>query len=259
MENVWQGLELESEKYIAEKDKEFIEKFVNNLGNKHGLELGVIPQHFIGDIKNAKLLILSLNPGFDIAYKKFYDSEKRKEYGFNKVLLDNLKMNKSVFFEFDYHPEMKKFNEKYNKEKIEPYWSRLKYLFPDKYKNKIKNILEGKGKAEEGDYFTKNIALVEFFPYHSVSYNDIYDKIPGNDYLPSQKFVFEIIKNRINNKDVTILMTRSRTKWCAAIKELKEYDKAYVLSNPRSASFKTEYIFQINKGKDIQNLLKGNE
>ena len=60
MENVWLDLKSESGKYIAKKDKKFIDKFLNNEGGKHDLELGVIPQHFIGDIKNAKLLILSL-------------------------------------------------------------------------------------------------------------------------------------------------------------------------------------------------------
>ena len=79
MENVWLDLKSESGKYIAKKDKKFIDKFLNNEGGKHDLELGVIPQHFIGDIKNAKLLILSLNPGFDSAYKDFYENEKNMD------------------------------------------------------------------------------------------------------------------------------------------------------------------------------------
>ena len=111
-------------------------------------------------------------------------------------------------------------------------------------------------------FFTKNIALVEFFPYHSKKYNNCYNKLGEDDedqkdYLPSQKFVFELIRKRLKaeNDNVIIIISRSRSKWFEAIKELKNYSNCYILSNPQNPSFESEHIMkcQFDQGEEITN------
>lgn len=86
--------------------------------------------------------------------------------------------------------------------------------------------------------FTQNNALAEFFPYHSISYDDRYNKLVGKDYLPTQKFFFDIIKNHIKHNDVKIILTCSLKRWYEAIPELKNYENCFEVNNPNNPSLK---------------------
>ena len=283
MENVWKELKykkLSSEElvskeevlnkiYYAAKDEDFIFDLLDNEIYKNmdkgrdiekfgsiKLDLRVVPLHYIGDIENAKILILSLNPGIDKEYINFYiDMLEAKtetdEKKYEDVIKDNLNFTKRKFFEFDYHHLQKKV-----------YWSKLKVLFPKKYEEKIKKIRKGIDTTDLDKYFTRNIALVEFFPYHSQKYDrklenliDLYIKKKG-EYLPSQKFVFRLIENRIREKDVTIVIARSKKKWMEAISGLSSYEKCFVCSNYRNPSFKKENLLKANDGDSVFNLIK---
>lgn len=255
MKNIWCSVNKENGVYLAERDKIYLDQFRrsakyrnlidNNTPKDIKLELSVLPLHFIGDIKNSRVLVLSLNPGFNEKYKEFYEKNRAT---YEKTIEDNLTFKNPRFFEFDFY-----------KTEGEGYWKRLKPLFPEKYE-KIKQIGGGANDAALDKYFKENISLVEFFPYHSKSYTDYYDKLGENDakkkdYLPSQKYVFELIKKRINDKndDVSIIISRATKKWFEAIHELKNYPNCYIVSNPQNPSFKSENIMQcqFNKGKEI--------
>ena len=248
MENVWKSITEENGKYFASSDKIFLDKIEDNLKSK--LDLSIIPLHFIGDISKAKVLVLNLNPGINKKNLSFY--KDNEEY--QKKIINNLTFKDPKFFEFDYYTENN-----------EGYWSRLSPLFSDKYSEKIAKNKISKDTKDLDIFFTKNIALVEFFPYHSKKYNNCYDMLGKSkegkkDYLPSQKFVFELIKERLNNSadDVIIIISRSRSKWFEAIKELKNYSNCYILSNPQNPSFKKENIMkcQFNKGHEILEKIK---
>ena len=110
------------------------------------------------------------------------------------------------------------------------------------------------------EFFTKTVALIEFFPYHSQNFSelgDIFDKTVKEmkGYLPSQQFVFNIIKERVQNGDVVIVFSRSIGRWMEAIPELKVYDKVYQSSNPRNPTFKPENILKRNMGKDLLDII----
>ena len=119
----------------------------------------------------------------------------------------------------------------------------------------------GKDTKDLDIFFTKNIALVEFFPYHSKKFSGIKDIYKSTvkemkEYLPSQQFVFNIIRERIENKDVIILFSRAATEWIEAIPNIKLYNKAYKCSNPLNPSFKLNNILKLNMGEEIHEEIK---
>ena len=65
------------------------------------LKLDVYPQHFVGDIENASILILSLNPGYNDEYKELYD----KNIDYQNTIKNNLELSNSRFHAFDLSTE----------------------------------------------------------------------------------------------------------------------------------------------------------
>ena len=105
-----------------------------------------------------------------------------------------------------------------------------------------------KNYKEHIDWFTKHIALAEFFPYHSVNYNQaITNIVEKNGYLPTQRFLFNLIKERIADESkppVTILIARGYAEWTNAIPELKTYEKCYRSTSGRAASVRAKCLLK---------------
>ena len=211
---------------------------VNDDANKE-LRLNVYPQHFVGDIDNARIIILSLNPGYSTEY---YDAYKNKtEY--EQTIKENLEMENPFFHAFELANDSDL-----------GYWG-----------NKMKCWVEGYDKKDNEEIIeslkkiTEKIALAEFFPYHSISYNGMYDKLgkgtsPNSnrkikDYLPTQKFLFEKIKKRIADKNdkVIIILTRSFAKWYEAIEGLRDYKHCYEVNNTRNFSLNPAQIYKVHR------------
>ena len=263
MENPW--IDTTSEIYNGEKiivataDLKYIKKLLNSkkyppvdkvdddaneetkkaAKEKYKLRLNVYPQHFVGDIDNAEIIILSLNPGYSTEY---YDAYKNKtEY--KQTIKENLEMERPFFHAFELANESDL-----------GYWGNKMKCWVEDYDEKDnKTIIESLKKI------TENIALAEFFPYHSISYNDMYDKLgkgtsPNSnrkikDYLPTQKFLFEKIKKRIDDKDdkVIIILTRSFAKWYEAIEGLRDYKHCYEVNNTRNFSLNPAQIYKVHR------------
>lgn len=206
---------------------------------KYKLRLNVYPQHFVGDIDNARIIILSLNPGYSTEY---YDAYKNKtEY--EQTIKENLEMENPFFHAFELANDSDL-----------GYWG-----------NKMKCWVEGYDKKDNEEIIeslkkiTEKIALAEFFPYHSISYNGMYDKLgkgtsPNSnrkikDYLPTQKFLFEKIKKRIADKNdkVIIILTRSFAKWYEAIEGLRDYKHCYEVNNTRNFSLNPAQIYKVHR------------
>ena len=219
---------------------------------KYKLQLNVYPQHFVGDIDNAKIIILSLNPGYSPEYYNAYKNSTNKDgTNYEQTIKKNLEMERPFFHAFELANESDL-----------GYWgNKMKCWVEDhdekdyekdnkKYNKKIIKSLKK---------ITKNIALAEFFPYHSISYNGMYDKLGKGtssnsnrkikDYLPTQKFLFEKIKKRIDDKNdkVIIILTRSFAKWYEAIPELKNYENCFEVNNPNHPSLKPENILKVTR------------
>ena len=273
MENPW--IDTASEIYNGEKiivstaDQKYIKKLLNSkkyppvdkvddddanektkkaAKEKYKLRLNVYPQHFVGDIDNAKIIILSLNPGYSTEY---YDAYKNST-NYEQIIKENLEMKQPFFHAFELANESDL-----------GYWG-----------NKMKCWVEGYDKKDNEELIeslkkiTENIALAEFFPYHSISYNGMYDKLgkgtsPNSnrkikDYLPTQKFLFEKIKKRIDDKndEVIIILTRSFAKWYEAIEGLRDYKHCYEVNNTRNFSLNPAQIYKVHRDS-VEDKLKG--
>lgn len=271
MENPW--IDTTSEIYNGEKiivataDLKYIKKLLNSkkyppvdkvdddaneetkkaAKEKYKLRLNVYPQHFVGDIDNAEIIILSLNPGYSTEY---YDAYKNGT-NYEKIIKENLEMKQPSFHAFELANESDL-----------GYWG-----------NKMKCWIEGYDKKNNEEIIeslkkiTENIALAEFFPYHSISYNDMYDKLGKStssnsnrkikDYLPTQKFLFEKIKKRIDDKndEVIIILTRSFAKWYEAIEGLRDYKNCYEVNNTRNFSLNPAQIYKVHR-ESVEDELK---
>ena len=237
---------LNSKKYppVDKVDDDADEKIKKSAKEKYKLRLNVYPQHFVGDIDNAKIIILSLNPGYDTKYYNAYkNSINNNGINYEQIIKENLEMKRPFFHAFELANESDL-----------GYWG-----------NKMKCWVEGYDKKDNEELIeslkkiTKDIALAEFFPYHSISYNGMYDKLgkgtsPNSnrkikDYLPTQKFLFEKIKKRIDvkNNEVIIILTRSFAKWYEAIEGLRDYKLCYEVNNTRNFSLNPAQIFKVHR------------
>ena len=245
---------LNSKKYppVDKVDDDADEKIKKSAKEKYKLRLNVYPQHFVGDIDNAKIIILSLNPGYGTKYYNAYkNSINNNGINYEQIIKENLEMKRPFFHAFELANESDL-----------GYWG-----------NKMKCWVEGYEKKDNEEIIeslkmiTEDIALAEFFPYHSMSYNDMYDKLgkgtsPNSnrkikDYLPTQKFLFEKIKKRIDDKndEVKIILTRSFTKWYEAIEGLRDYKNCYEVNNTRNFSLNPAQIYKVHR-ESVEDELK---
>ena len=215
-------------------------KKYENKDKEYKLQLSFYPQHFVGDVRAAKIIILGANPGFDDNFKTLYDNNKIHQQNIKNNL--QLKDGQIKFHAFDL-----------DQEKLGYWGKKLKFWLNNP---KIQKMPE-----ESIPWFTSNLALAEFFPYHSVKYDtDLDSFFDKNGYLPSQKFLFDLLRNRIINDEdpVTIILMRSFNKWYKAIPELLNYEKCYECNNVNNPSLKPEKIFKVkrkNVKKDLDDLL----
>ena len=246
---------LNSKKYppVDKVDDDANEKTKKAAKEKYKLRLNVYPQHFVGDIDNAKIIILSLNPGYSTEYYDAYKNITNKNgTNYEQIIKENLEMKRPSFHAFELANESDL-----------GYWG-----------NKMKCWVEGYDKKDNEELIeslkkiTEDIALAEFFPYHSISYNDMYDKLGKStssnsnrkikDYLPTQKFLFEKIKKRIDDKndEVIIILTRSFAKWYEAIEGLRDYKHCYEVNNTRNFSLNPAQIYKVHRDS-VEDELKG--
>ncbi|MGT2866600.1 hypothetical protein [Streptococcus fryi] len=221
---------------LLKKDRKQLKK----LGGSHlvGLELTVpYPQVIVGDVEKSKLLILGTNPGWDKDYKNMVKEQSKDLFEDIKKSLNQPSLNQSSldqsspsFYTVKYHD----------------YWFKKLEPLLGSWKKSNKNI----DRTKLADYLTDKVALLEFFPFHSRKYNDNWNKLgdpsKNNGYLDSQNYIFNLIRNRIEKKDVMIIISRSRKRWLEAIPELMEYDNCYVALNPQSPVYTSDGLAKLS-------------
>lgn len=258
LENPWAKIveevdDLGNKQIFAESDADFLKELSSSEGYKKlddqdKLNLNFYPLHYIGDIRNAKILVLSLNPGINDEYIKFYTSNDNDSYP--QKIKKNLDFSEPSFFEFDFYTDGK-----------EGYWRKLRELFPEEYDEKIKTIKNAGDTSKIDDFFNRNIALVEFFPYHSEKYSKklrplVNKVIKKEEYLSTQKFVFGIISERLKKKDVVVIIYRAIDEWMGAVEGLSDYDKVFVTTNPMNPSLKPKKLAKANYSKEILDVIE---
>ena len=218
---------------LATEDVELIEKYTStkrykNIKDIYRLQLGFYPQQFVGDIQNADIIVLSKNPGYTPEFKTLYDHDKN----YQKTLLNNLQLKGNLYFHaFDL--DTNEFG----------YWAKkFKVWFDD-----VDNLQDLKEKLP---WFSKHVALAEYFPYHSTKYDKkLNDFISKEGYFPTQKFLFDLIRERVldDNDPVTIIIARAYNKWYEAIPQLIEYKNCYETNNHSNPSLKPENLLKVKR------------
>jgi len=223
----WNELDTEKEPpYIHPKDKffndnedqfykhKYYDAFINDkeFGHKNNkFHLGLLPSPYGGDIENAEIYILMLNPGFSkIDYKTqelFFDDIK------NELRQNRNKLDYPFMF-------------------LDPKclwtgggaWCERKLrdiveLFMDIFKLSYRDALKE---------LSKRIAMIELFPYHSASFDlpkgAKLDKIPSVEMI--KKFVKDYVIEKAKRKDAVVVVTRSVKMWFEE-KDIEDYKKNY--------------------------------
>lgn len=212
MQNPWQHHDFEKDGNILEADINIIHEFnrlQDSLGNDkmnlYKIHEEVFPAPFMGDVFNAKVLLLMLNPGYDNqeANKGFYN--RYRETWIKHITSQPNSQLPLFCFETEY-------------KKDSDYWyNKLRYLTPE-------HLPEDK----KFDVIKQNVAVIQFMPYHSQKYKDIPKKIwkpeQNDKYLLSQRYNFYIVEKAMERKAL-ILVLRGRKRWEKAIPRLA--DKSY--------------------------------
>lgn len=205
MKNPWIEFckSLDDTNLILREEKDVIEQFNAKASEEFKIHTEIMPAPFMGDVRNAPIVILMLNPGYDpkeeergfySEYKHFWQNEIQHIPSITDLPLFCL-------------------DEQYCK--FSPYWN-----------DKLKPIISVAGK----DKVAKHICKIQFFPYHSKKYKNIPKKILKNGnfdkYLPSQEYNFQLVRKAIS-RNAIIIIPRAVKIWEEAIEELKDYKNKY--------------------------------
>ncbi|MBZ9631622.1 hypothetical protein LB465_12600 [Salegentibacter sp. LM13S] len=185
--------------YILKEEQSIIAKFNAKVGEEYKIHTSIFPAPFMGNVHTAPVLILVLNPGYDekeekTGYYRNYESWWLKQIQYISPI------ENSPLFCLD---------DEYIKQS--PYW-----------KQKLQPLINKAGVEK----VAKNIAKVQFFPYHSKKFKPIYKKLLKEEYfssyLPSQEYNFQLVRSAME-RDALIIIPRSKKFWYEAIPELRNY------------------------------------
>lgn len=183
--------------YLAECDQDI------KLVDFHNLSVELLPQPYLGNVQSAKVICLLLNPGCSGTE----DNAELNCQRLQKALRENLDSGGSrlVYLddEFDWTSGGK--------------WVRRKILNP----------LSSHGVTR--DDLNRNFAIVEYFPYHSKTFD-----IRLDEPLESQRYGFNLVRQAIRN-DAIILMMRGKELWYKAVPELQEFGNCITPHSSRNA------------------------
>lgn len=181
-------------------DIPFIEEFNERTKNEpeYQLHTEILPYPFIGDVLDARVVLLMSNPGYKVssnieAHEKMSDEEKR--FVIRAQTQAMLLEDRAIFYS---GPEYKPFNDEQDW-----YWAK-----------KTRIIREAVPGAE-----TK-IAAVQLMAYHSRRYKPFPAKM---GLLPSQEYTKRLVKYLIDKKDVVFVYRgiKNKARWLDFVPELE--------------------------------------
>lgn len=193
-------------------DDPIIDFFNQDQTDTYKLRTTMLPAHFTGNILESKIVLLASNPGYvEKEVKNFYRNPK-----FITERIADLSFTKKNFISND--PE---------RIAESPYWHQ-----------KLRRLTEEVGFEK----VSKDISLLQFNPYHSLKFREIakkyFKELNSTNYLPSQNYGFELLKNCIENEKLVVVL-RSKKAWFKAVPELKDYEeqgKVITIKNKRQPS-----------------------
>ncbi len=207
LDNPWIHLPSKSP-YVLETDKKVVEIFNRKCNANNQIHTELLPEPFLGD-PIAPIVVLQLNPGFNKIDRKF---NKQKE--FHLRLLQSIQQ---------VNGNQKHF---YLSESTDSGGGKWWSIFTKSLVQKFDRLT-----------VARNIFAIEFFPYHSFSFNHAHLR------LPSQDFSFKLVREAIKRHAV-IVLCRGENFWFGTVPELADYKKLCYVRNPRKTT-----LSEINLGK----------
>ena len=217
MENPWKKLPSQSP-YVLSDDRDVLSK-INRIEN---FEFDILPEPFLGSIDTAKVILLNLNPGFDDE-----DGPTHSREDFIEALQRNLQQVPS---ECPFYPLDPRFSDT----PVYKWWNK-----------KLRELIEKCGRIT----VSKNVACIEFFPYHSLS------KVRMKQTIPSQQYNFYIVRQAMKDNK-TILIMRARREWFSCIPELEMYPYLLGLNSSQNVSVSKKNVSD-NKFDELVQLIGG--
>lgn len=170
----WKKLDLNKKPYLHPDDKDSLNLnfcySLNNLTNyyndiywkdKNILHTDLIPMPYLGNLSKAKIFFLMLNPGF--SFIDYYSEENSKAY--RDTLVKNLNQDFSnTNFPFPF------LNPEFLWTGGGQYWFKKLKSYIQYVKNK--NEFKDKTYSDASMFLSEKIAILEIFPYHSISFSN---------------------------------------------------------------------------------------
>ena len=231
MKNPWSEFteNVNTENLILRQEQDVISEFNQIVEDKYKIHTNIMPAPFMGDVKKSPVMILALNPGYDI------EEEKR---GFYSKYSDY--WSKEIQHKFDKKTPLFCLDDEY-------------YQYSNYWADVLKPIISELGDKGK-EIVAKKVSKVQLFPYQSTKYKAIQKSIlkkNGFDkYLPSQLYSFQLVKNAID-RDALIVIPRAVKKWEEAVPELKGYKNKCTTNNYLNIT-----LSQKNLGSDFNKLIE---
>lgn len=220
MKNPWINLP-DRPPYILPEDAVIIN---SNTFKSQDYHFEAFPDPFIGNIDEAKVIFLSLNPGFenddvDINLAKpFFLEESRR----------NIRHKPSVPFLY--------LDERMSDTHGYRWWHKL---LDKSIKEEPLNL----------DTICKRIAIIEYMPYHSVTYT------PNKLIVPSQMYAFYLVRKAMAQKKIIVIMRRGKVRdWIKAIPEIANYP--YITFNSQRPYVTRANMTRYNTQQQIDDLFE---
>jgi len=218
--------------FVIKEEQSIIEKFNAKVSDDYKIHSSIFPAPFMGNILTAPLVILVLNPGYDVkeenaGYYKNYESWWLKQIQHISPVKD-----------------------------LPLFCLEDKYIIHSPYwKEKLQPLIDKVGKEK----LSRNLAKIQFFPYHSKKFKPLYKKLIKEEgfgtYLPSQEYNFQLVRN-VMERDAVIIIPRSRKFWFEAIPELQDYKKIFFTNSYGNIIFSEKNLGTISFHKIIEELNK---
>ena len=186
MDNPWRQLP-PTTPYILHEDLPFISSFNEKAAIDHKIVKDILPEPFLGNITDAKVILLNLNPGFS---EKDIFWHKQKEF-----ISENMK---NLLHESN--PPFYLLNTKFRDSGGFIWWhAHLKQFI---------SLLSL-------DTITQTFMCIEYFPYHSKRYKWM-------PIISSQIYSFYLVREAIKRR-LPIIIMRGKRLWLESIPELSIY------------------------------------
>lgn len=233
--------------YVYPGDEDIVEDYNNKASEETLFMTNTPPFPFQGNPLSAKVIILSLNPGYiprvNDYFAKILQHYPQLAEGVMIFMRQNLRLDIDRFMPYpercsDEHPN---YQDAYN-------------MLADWYWYDILSKWEKEGLSIEE--LTPKIALIQNIAYSSITAKDL----PKGKILPSQLYIKKMIRHTAENKDAIFVVPRAVKKWQALLgptwTRLEEEGRIIIGRNPRNQHLTEKNLGNENYQKIIS-LLKG--